>query len=129
MKSLAWTPPKPDKDTAAQSPISGSGDGEPQYPSLRFNGEQASQAGLSKCEFGETYELTIRVKAVRIDASSTYPGSGDTKDKPEVQFDVLACDEPTEVDAGDEEDKEEESKYQKPKGKIELSPKEAGMKL
>lgn len=118
MKDLAWTPPKPDKNTAVSMPESSSG---PQYPSLRFNGEQASKAGLSKCEFGEEYELTIRIKATRIDASSIYPGNGDSKDKPEVQFDVIACDEPEEVDS-DEEDGEEDDEYEKPKGKIEMKP-------
>lgn len=123
MKDLSWTPPKPDKSNVASAPESSP---DPQYPSLRFNGEQAAKAGLSKCEFGEEYELTIRVKATRIDASYTGLGSGDSKDKPEIQFDVIACDEPEEVDS--DEESEEDDEYEKPKGKIEMKPgKEMGL--
>lgn len=118
MNDLSWTPPKPDKNDVASQPESSPG---PQYPSLRFNGEQAAKAGLSKCEFGEEYELKIRVKATRIDASSIYPGNGDSRDKPEIQFDVIACDEPEEVDSEEEESKEDDE-YDRPKGKIEMGP-------
>lgn len=118
MNDLSWTPPKNDKNNVASVPDSDTG---PQYPSLRFNGEQAAKAGLSKCEFGEEYELTIRVKATRIDASYTGLGSGDSKDKPEIQFDVIACDEPEEVESDGEESKEGEE-YDRPKGKIEMGP-------
>jgi hypothetical protein len=112
MQDLAWSPPKSEKDTV---PAAVNEDSDPQYPSLRFNGQQASKAGLTDCRFGEEYEITIRVKATRIDASSTYPGSGVDKDKPAVEFDVLACDEPQEV-------KKEEGRGPKVKG-----PKEAGV--
>lgn len=114
MNSLAYTPPKEDRDKA---PTPVSEDESPRYPSLRFNGEQAAEGGLSGCEYAEEYELTIRVKATRIDGSMTYPGSGDSKEKPAIEFDVLACDPPKPVK------KTENERGPKVKG-----PKEAGIR-
>lgn len=122
MTDLGYTPPKSDK--ADMPAAQDSTEESPQYPSLRFNGEQADKAGLSECKYGEEYEITIRVKASRIDGSMSYPGSGDSREKPEVQFDVLACDPPKEVegDAEDKDDKPDVEEYEKPKSKIELGP-------
>jgi len=130
MNSLAYDPPKRDKSEAIASPASD--ESGPQYPSLRFNGEQASKAGLTNCRFGEEYEITIRVKATSVGSEANYSGSGTTKDKPAITFDVLASDEPKEIES-DEEDKgeteeeeaEETMPERKPKQRT-LSPKEAG---
>lgn len=126
MINLAYTPPKEDQKKAEA--ISSSEPENPQYPSLRFNGEQAKKAGLTNCRFGEEYEITVRVKATRIDGSYSYPGSGIHKDEPAVEFDVLTCDEPKEVESKEEDKGEkEEEEYERPKTKIERGPKEAGM--
>lgn len=127
MNDLAYTPPKIEKEKMA-APSPANSEESPQYPSLRFNGEQASKAGLGDCKYGEEYELTIRVRATRIDGSMSYPGSGDSKDKPEVQFDVLACDEPKEMESEKEPEKEAEKPKLKREGPKVKGPMEAGMR-
>lgn len=121
MKDLGWTPPK--SDTENSGSVVPSVEPGPQYPSLRFNGEQAAKGGLGDCEYGEEYTITLRVKATSI-GGSMYPGSGNEKDKPAMEFDVLACDPPKEA-----EDESEEEEYSKPRNKIEMGPKDGGMKL
>lgn len=128
MNDLAYSPPKSEQDKGGAVPTSSTETGI-QYPSLRFNGEQASKAGLGGCKYGEEYELTIRVRATRIDGGGGYPGSGVTQDKPEMQFDVLACDDPVEIESEAEDKKEgvEEKPKAKREGPKVKGPMEAGI--
>lgn len=124
MKDLGYTPPKEERDKMAKATIDETE--EPQYPSLRFNGEQAESAGLHECKFGEEYEITLRIKAVSIDGSSSYPGSGSSRENPQFCFDVLACDPPKEAaEMEEDEPKKDEEPKRKPKQRV-VGPKEAG---
>ena len=109
MKSLAYTPPKPDKAKGV-TPVSIVSDDEsdpkPQFPSFRLNGEQAKAAGLDKCAYGDEYEIKIRIKATRIGGSEWELKKDGL---PPVEFDVLSSDTPEEVEPEEEESEEEES--------------------
>lgn len=109
MNDLGYTPPKPKKgDSGAamspDGPVGEDGDPKPQYPSLRFNGHQAEKGNLTDCKFGEEFEMLVRVRAVSIGGNSWERGSDD---KPAVEFEVLAAEDPKMVEAGDEAEKEE----------------------
>lgn len=129
MNSLAYTPPKPDKADGVQpvSIVSDSDtDQKPQYPSLRLNGEQAKDAKLDKCAYGDEYEITVRIKAKRI-GGSEYEMNKD--DLPPVEFDVISADNPTEVESTEEDagEKEEDTEkpVRKPNSRV-VGPEEAG---
>lgn len=126
MKDLGYIPPKPEKSEGA-TPVTivsdEDKDGKPQYPSLRFNGEQAEKAGLDKCAYGDEYEVTFRIKATRIGGSEWEMKKDGL---PPVEFDVISCDEPKEVEAEEKSDEETEQKP-KPKSRV-LGPKEAGFR-
>ena len=121
MKALGVKIKQP-KLTAATSEES---DDKEQFPCLRFNGKQAAIVDLSKCRYGEEYEMTIRVKATSI-GGSNYPGSGNDEEHPAVEFDVIAASEPEEIES-EAEDEGDDEEYEKPKTKIERGPKDAGM--
>lgn len=117
MNDLAYTPPKPKKGelAAPMDSTDEAGDPKPQYPSLRFNGHQAEKGKLTKCTFGEEYEMTVRVRATSIGGNSY---ERDSDDKPAVEFEVLSSSDPKEVEAGEnDEDSEEEKKDEPPKRK------------
>lgn len=114
MNDLAYTPPKgKDVPLPAMSNEDESGDPKPQYPSLRFNGHQAEKGKLTDCKFGEEFEITIRVRATSIGGNSWERGS---EDKPAVEFEVLASDDPKMVEAhGEPDELEKERPKRKPK--------------
>jgi hypothetical protein len=112
MNDLAYTPPKPKKGDLT-SPMDSTGeDGEPkpQYPSLRFNGHQAEKGKLTKCTFGEEYEMTIRVRATGIGGNQW---ERDSDDKPAVEFEVLSSSDPKEIEASEKEEEQDEEKEEK----------------
>lgn len=121
MTSLAYTPPKPNSNEVPISPLEASG---PRFPRLRMNGAQAEAAGLSKCALGDEYEVTIRIKAVKL-GGDEYE-MRDTG-KPPAEFDVISADTPTKVDT--EEDIEDEEEKPEPKKQPGIkSPKQSGLK-
>jgi hypothetical protein len=108
MKSLAYSPPKPKAGEHGLAMPATMRERE-KFPTLRLNGEQAATAGLSKCAHGEEYEIRIKVRATKIDSQGDWPGNGTSKEKPAMEFDVVAADPPQEVGAKKEE---------RPKGSI-----------
>lgn len=99
MIDLAHKPPVPMPITADQP-------SEPSYPSLRLSGEQAASLGLDTCALGDTYDVTIRIKAANIGKDGS-------------TFDIVSAqDKPQEVDDGDSAEEEAaENKASKPKPK------------
>lgn len=110
MNDLGYVPEPPKKSDSGATPVTIVSDEDaekkPQYPSLRLNGEQASKAGFEDCKYGEEYELTIRIKTTSIGG---YQWDRKDPDKPAIEFDVIASDEPKMVE-GSKEDEPEEKK-------------------
>lgn len=101
MQDLGYIPPAP-KPSLGATPVTivseQDAERKPQYPSFRLNGEQAETAGLNKCAIGETYEITIQIRARRLGGDSWEMGSSD---KPPAEFDVISADPPTEIEDGE----------------------------
>lgn len=125
MTSLAFKPKKPKGDEPAN--ISSPSGSKTQFPSLRLNGDQAAKAGLGKCAIGDTYEITVRIKARRLGGNEY---EMDESDKPPAEFDVIAADKPIEIaEGGDGSDEAAEEKAgMKHKGSRIKTPKDSGFK-
>jgi|HubBroStandDraft_3_1064219.scaffolds.fasta_scaffold141745_2 hypothetical protein len=102
MNDLGYKPPKGKEIT---QPVSTEESEDPkiQYPTLRFNGQQAEKGKLADLKFGEEFETTIRFRVTSIGGNTWERGSDD---KPAVEAEVLAMDDPKEVgeESGDEEE-------------------------
>ena len=98
------------------------------WPRISLNGDQAKALGLDTCAIGDTYEITLHIKAVRL-GGDNYEMRG--SDLPPAEFDVIsATDAPTEVADGDtaeEEDAEKDTAPDKPKARVK-SPADSGFK-
>lgn len=132
MTDLGFTRPPEPQANALTAPMPPAG---PEFPSLRFNGEQAEKAGLTKCAHGDEYEITLKIRATKIggDKYETREGGG----KPPVEFEVIAADEPKLVeseaeepdDSAEEKDAEtEKAPPRKPKQRV-VGPKELGLDM
>lgn len=122
MKSLAHIPKKPTPEAAPAMTISTSPDEEPkpQYPKLTLNGEQAEKAGLNKCKIGQEYTVELHIKATKLGGTDYSIGQEDSKDKPMAEFDVLAADEPLDMEneTDEEEAAEDEPPSKRPKSRV-----------
>lgn len=85
------------------------------FPILRLNGDQSAKMGLSKCRVGEEYDVKLRVKITDVAQEKGKPGNA-------VGLEVVSSETPEPV--GEAEAPEQK----KVRGKIQLGPKDAGMK-
>lgn len=118
MKSLAHIPKKPDigNTIAIQAPGE-SDDSKPQYPTLTLNGVQAKAAGLDQCKIGQEYTVELHIKAKKLGGDTYDPAN---KESPMAEFDVLAADEPEDMEneTDEEEAAEDEPPAKQPKSRV-----------